>query len=132
MKIQILDEIKVTYQLNLDLYQQIKVYLKRNILNDKQDNKAFINSLPIFLKNELMSMMYKKIINAFNFFKNFDNIDFNVRVILSFKPIIAFRNDVLIKENEFVDDIIFVRSGKLTLELPLILEKENIKLKVSQ
>ncbi len=60
MKMQILDEIKVTYHLNLDLYQQIKVYLKRNILNDKQDNKAFINSLPIFLKNELMSMMSKR------------------------------------------------------------------------
>lgn len=67
-----------------------------------------------------------------NFFKNFDNIDFNERVILSFNPIIAFRNVVLIKENEFVDDIIFVRSGKLTLELPLILEKENIKLKVNK
>ena len=61
MKMQILDEIKVTYHLNLDLYQQIKVYLKRNILNDKQDNKAFINSLPIFLKNELMSMMSKRL-----------------------------------------------------------------------
>jgi hypothetical protein len=61
MKIQILDEIKVTYQLNLDLYQQIKVYLKRNVLNDKKDDKAFINSLPIFLKNELMSMMSKRL-----------------------------------------------------------------------
>ena len=61
MKIQILDEIKVTYQLNLDLYQQIKVYLKRNLLNDKKDDKAFINSLPIFLKNELMSMMSKRL-----------------------------------------------------------------------
>ena len=61
MKIQILDEIKVTYQLNLDLYQQIKVYLKRNVLNNKKDDKAFINSLPIFLKNELMSMMSKRL-----------------------------------------------------------------------
>ena len=61
MKMQIFDEIKVTYQLNLDLYQQIKVYLKRNVLNNKKDDKAFINSLPIFLKNELMSMMSKRL-----------------------------------------------------------------------
>ena len=47
--------------------------------------------------------MYESIINNFIFFKNFNNIDFIVRVILSLKPILALNNDILVKDGYFVE-----------------------------
>ena len=69
--------------------------------------------------------MYKPLIKNFIFFKNFDNIDFIVRVILCFKPILAVRNDILIKDGDFVDDIIFVKKGKISIELPVLLNPKQ-------
>jgi CRP-like cAMP-binding protein len=59
--------------------------------------------------------MYRNIIENFIFFKNFKNTEFIVRVILAFKPILALKNDVLVKQGEFIEEIIFVKNGKLSL-----------------
>ena len=79
------------------------------------------------LKNELISEMYKPIITKFIFFKNFQNTDFIVRVILAFKPIIAYKNDILVNEGDMVEDIMFVKKGVLALELPINIDnpREN-------
>ena len=63
-----------------------------------------------------------------SFFKNFDNNDFIVKVIFCFQPILAIKNDILIKDGDFIEDIIFVKKGKLTLELSIKIkeEEENI------
>ena len=61
--------------------------------------------------------MYKPIIKNFVFFKNFQNNDFIVRVILSLKPILAYKNDILVNEGDMIEDILFVQKGFLSLEL---------------
>ena len=127
-KCEILDDIRVNYpELSDDLYIRIHRYLKSNLFNDKKDKKLIINSLPITLKNTLICHMYEPIIKNFVFFKNFNNVDFVVRVILCFRPILAVRNDILIKDGDFVEDIIFVKFGRLSLDLPILFEKEEIK-----
>ena len=72
--------------------------------------------------------MYKPIIKNFIFFKNFQNTDFIVRVILSFKPIMAYKNDILVNEGDMVEDIMFVKRGILSVELPINMTnpQENI------
>ena len=135
-KCEILDDIKVTHSnLSDDLYKRIHRYLKVDTYNDKKDKKIILNSLPIALRNKLVYEMYEQIINSFIFFKNFDNIDFIVSVILSFKPILAVRNDILMKNGDFVEDIIFVKIGRLALDLPILIEdddEEEIKLPYSR
>ncbi len=127
-KCEILDDIRLSYpELSDDLYTRIHRYLKSNLFNDKKDKKLIINSLPITLKNTLVCHMYEPIIKNFVFFKNFNNVDFVVRVILSFRPILAVRNDILIKDGDFVEDIIFVKFGRLSLDLPILFEKEEEK-----
>ena len=122
-KCQILEDIKINYpNFSDDLYKRIYRYLKADVFDDKKDNKLILNSLPISLKNDLVYNMYKPIIDNFFFFKNFNNIDFIVSVILSFKPIIALRNDVLMKHGDYVEDIIFVKYGRLSLDLPILIE----------
>ena len=127
-KSEILEDIKISYpELSEDLYMEIHRYLKFKFkFKETLDNKVIINSLPLTLKNTLVCEMYAPIIKNFVFFKNFDNLDFVVKVILSFKPILAIRNDILIKDGDFVEDIIFVEKGRLSLELPIIIEEEEI------
>ncbi len=127
-KCEILEDIRVTYpDLSDDLYNRIHCFLKNNLFHNKKDKKIIINSLPAALKNNLVYHMYDNIIKNFIFFKNFNNADFIVRVILSFKPILAIKNDILIKDGDFVDDMIFIKFGRLCLDLPIVFEREVMK-----
>ena len=119
-KCKILDEIKLSYpKFPDDLYDRIIRFLKYKQFNEKKDKNIILDDLPLALRNTLIFEMYKPIINSFIFFKNFSNSDFIVRVILAFKPILAIKNDLLIKDGDLVEDIIFVKRGTLSLELPL-------------
>ena len=119
-KFRILDDIKISYpQLNEDLYDRIHRFLKYKHESEQKDSHIIFEDLPITLRNTLIYEMYKPMIGGFIFFKNFSNSDFIVKIILALKPILALRNDILIKDGDFVEDIIFVKKGKLSLELPL-------------
>ena len=118
-KYKILEDIKLKYpDLSDDLFDRINRYIKTKQNNEDQE-KNLIEELPITLKNVLVYSMYEPIIKNFIFFKNFDNKDFIVRVLFCFKPILGIRNDILIKDGDFIEDIIFVKSGKIGLELPI-------------
>ena len=125
----ILDDIKLNNpSLSNNLYERILRYLKYKKFNEKKDKSIIFECLPITLKNNLIAEMYKPIIKNFIFFKSFKNIDFIVRVILSFRPILAVKNDMLVNEGDLVEEIIFVKKGVLTVDLPLNLQnpEENI------
>ena len=68
-----------------------------------------------FIRIKLIYNLYKNIIKNFIFFKKFKITEFIFRIILEFKPILALKNDVLIKQDEFIEEIIFVKNGKLSL-----------------
>ena len=112
-----------------DLYERIVRHLKSNNFNKINLKNIIFDSIPIGLKNSLISEMYKPIIKNFIFFKNFQNIDFIIRVIMAFKPIIAYRNDILLNEGDMVEDMMFVKNGILALELVINMDnpQENIK-----
>ena len=129
-RILILDEIKMTNpNLTKDLYDRILRHLKYKKYFEKKDKSIILDSLPVTLKNNLIVEMYKPIIKNFIFFKSFQNTDFIVRVILSFKPVLALKNDILVNEGDIVEDIMFVKKGILSVELPLntVDPEENIK-----
>ena len=116
----ILDEIKLNNP-NLPevLYDKILRFLKFKNFHEKELKNIIFDCLPVSLKNSLICEMYKPIIKNFIFFKNFQNTDFIVRVILVFKPVIAYKNDILINDNDMVEDIMFVKQGVLSVELPI-------------
>ena len=116
----ILDEIKLTNpNLPEELYDKILRFLKFRNFHEKKLKNIIFDCLPISLKNNLICEMYKPIIKNFIFFKNFQNTDFIVRVILAYRPILADKNDILINDNDLVEDIMFVKHGILSVELPL-------------
>jgi hypothetical protein len=128
-KKKILDEIKLNNQNMPDeLYEKILRHLKFKNFHEKKLKNIIFDCLPVSLKNSLIIEMYKPIINNFIFFRNFQNTDFIVRVILVFRPVIAGKNDILINDSDMVEDIMFVKKGVLSVELPINMSnpQENI------
>ena len=118
-KLEILEEIKLNNpHLKHKLYDKILRLLHyRKYHEDETEKNIVLNSLPNSLKNSLIIEMYKKFIDNFMFFKGIDNKEFIVQIISKLKPIIGIKGDTLIKEGEYIDDIIFIKDGILSLEI---------------
>ena len=126
----IIDEIRINNpNLPDELYDRIIRYLKFRHFHEKNLKNIIFDCLPVGLKNNLIYEMYKPVIKNFIFFKNFQNTDFIVQVILSFKPILAYKNYILVNEGELIEEIMFVRHGVLSVELPINITnpQENIE-----
>lgn len=119
-KCELLDEIKVKHEkMSDELYDKIHRFLQYKLKNEKKDRNVILDSLPIGLRNNMIYQMYKPIIENFIFFKNFNNTDFIVKVIMSFKPVLGVKNDILVNEGDYLEEIFFVKKGNLSLQLPL-------------
>ena len=118
---QILEDIRITHRkLPYSLYLKIINHLKcKHFYQNKYDKNLLINSLPYSLKNNLIFSMYKKQIAKFDYFKNPSNSNFLVEVLSCFTPISAQKEDILLKENDLIEEIFFVREGKLALEVSI-------------
>ena len=118
-KIQILEEIKLTNpNCTEELYDKILRLLHYRKYHEEETEKNIVlNSIPNSLKNLLVIEMYKSFINGFLFFKGIENREFIVQVISKLKPVLGIKGDVLIQEGEFIEDIIFVKNGVLSLEV---------------
>ena len=81
-----------------------------------------MESLPSSLQNNLIIEIYKPIIINFQFFKSFENSDFFVKIVTSLKPILSMKDDILINEGDIIEDIIFIKTGVLTLEIIIDLD----------
>ena len=118
-KVQILEEIKLNNPyFSEELYLKIlKLLYYRKFHEEESEKNIVLDSLPNSLKNNLIIEMYKSYINGFIFFKNVENRDFIVQIISKLEPILGFKGDILIEEGEYVDDIIFIKNGVLSLEI---------------
>ena len=119
-KCNMLDDIKVCYDnMSLELYSKIQRHLLYKFNSQKMDVNEIFNSLPIGLRNNLIIEMYKPIVKNFVFFKNFNNTDFIIQVVLSFKPLLSLKGEKLLNDGDVLNEMIFVKKGKLILEFPL-------------
>ena len=118
---QILEEIRINHKkLPYSLYLDIINHLKsKHYYQKKYDKHLLINSLPYTLKNSLIFSMYKTPINKFDYFRNVSNSNFLVEVLSCFSPSSALKDDILLKENDLIEEIFFVREGKLALEVSI-------------
>ena len=114
----ILEEIRISHpNMPFRLYKQILQHLNaRKIRQQQCDSNLLINSLPYSLKNTVLLTMYKHTINHFKIFKGCQNSDFKVRILTSFIPLFTKKNAILIHEGQQVDNIIFVKNGRLSLQ----------------
>ena len=123
-----LEEIRIDYPtMSFKLYNKIHQHL--NSVSNQQkkvDLNILVNSLPYSIKNMLLFRIYHRYIRKFNFFKRCDNTDFISRVLTNFIPLFSKQKALLIHEGEFIENIFFVKTGKLSLDAALdIYEPED-------
>ena len=117
----VLEEIRITHsKLPYSLYSKIINYLKnKHFYQTKYDKNLLIKCLPYTLKNELYLSMYKLPLKRFHFFKGISNTNFLVDILSYYSPKTASKDEILIKEDDIIEEIIYVREGKLSLEIPI-------------
>ena len=121
----ILEEIRIYYpNMPFSLYKKIYHHLGlRKIRQRQYDSNILINSLPHSLKTEILFSMYKLTIKNFKLFKNNQNTDFTIRILTNFIPLISKKNATLIHEGQIINNIIFVKTGRLALEASINRQK---------
>ena len=121
----ILENIRITYpEMPFKLYTKIKnhllsIYRKRK----KVGISLLLNGVPDAIKNALLFKIYSNVINGFNIFKNVKNSNFVVQVLTNFIPIISKKEDIIILEGEVVQNIVFIKDGRLALEIVIDLNE---------
>ncbi len=129
-KMSILKQIRVSHEkMPQSLFDKISKFLLYRLNNETKEKNEIVDNLPVVLRNNLIIEMYKNIIDNFIFFKSFENTDFIIRVLLAFKPFQASKNERLVNDGDYLEEIFFVKRGKLALEIPLpvIIKDETLK-----
>jgi hypothetical protein len=128
---EILEEIRISHpNMPFRLYKQILHHLNARKIRQKHcDSNLLINSLPYSLKNSVLLTMYKQTINNLKIFKGCKNSDFIVRILTNFIPLFSKKNAILIHEGQLVENIMFVKNGRLALQAAIDIEEpeESIK-----
>ena len=113
----LLEEIRVSYpKMSFKLYNKIHKHLETvSHQQEKLDTNLLVTNLPYTLKNQIMFIIYGSVIKKFKFFKDCENSDFILRVLTSFIPLSTKKGAFIIQEGEIIDNIVFVREGRLSL-----------------
>lgn len=116
-KKEFLDNISEKYFIKKKLYDKLSRHLFHEMKTYTSKILDFLNELPITLRNEMILNMHRKIIKSFNFFKHVYDNDFIIQVIITLKPTSTVRNDILLKQGDFIEEIILIKIGILQLEV---------------
>ena len=112
--------------MSFKLYNKIQKHLETvSHQQERFNTKLLVNNLPYTLKNKLMFIIYENIIKRFVFFKECENSDFIIRILTSFIPMTAKKGAFVINEGELIDNIIFVKEGRLSLVAAIDLDNPS-------
>ena len=129
-EVSLLEEIRISYpKMSFKLYNKIYKHLETvSHQQEKLDSNLLVTSLPYTLKNQIMFIIYGSIINKFKFFKDCQNSDFILRVLTTFIPLSTKKGAFIIQEGEIIDNIVFVREGRLSLVATIDLDNPTLSI----
>ena len=117
----ILENLRITYPtMPFKLYSKIKSHLL-SIFNKRKKTgvSLLINGIPDAIKNDLLFKIYSNVINGFKIFKDVDNSNFIHQILTSFIPIVSKKEEIIVLEGEMIQNIVFVRDGRLSIEIAI-------------
>ena len=119
-----LENIRRNYpNISFKLYHKIHKYLESKSYSlEKFDVNSLIETLPFAMKNNILFTMYKNPISNFKFFKNNNNSVFIAQVLSNFIPSISKKNEFLVYEGEMLEEIIFLKDGKIAFNAAINME----------
>ena len=120
----ILENIRIAYpNMKFKLYKNIHKYLEsKSSSQEKYDVNSLIEALPFTLKNTILFTMYKSVIKNFKFFKKNNNSEFIAQVLNNFIPVMSKKNEFLVYEGELMEEVIFIKDGRISLNAAINLE----------
>jgi len=120
-KVKILEDIRLSHpEMDKELYHKIYLYLKTlQLIHKDKDKNILFESLPYNLKFSILYEMNKPLIEGLNFFKNFRNSSFILNAVTKLIPIFAYQGDIIIEKNEIINSMIFVKQGRLSVDLAI-------------
>ena len=119
-RLELLDFIRVTSQsLNHHFYHKVQRYLHYQYLKELYNPNVILDILPSTLKKQLIFAMYRPIIRNFILFKTCTNEDFIMKVLTCFRPGVSLKNERILNRGDYIEEMIFVKTGKLAIELLL-------------
>ena len=115
----ILESIRIAYPtMPFKLYSKIKNHLMTIFTKRKKTGLSLlINGVPEAIKIDLLFKIYSKVINGFTIFKDVKNSNFVLQMLTSFIPVFSKKEEIIILEGEIIQNIVFVKDGRLSLEL---------------
>ena len=127
----ILEEIRISHpNMPFKLYKQILQHLNaRKIRQQQCDSNLLINNLPYSLKNSVLLAIYKQTIDNLKIFKNCKNSDFILRLLTNFIPLFSKKNAILIHEGQMIENIMFVKNGRLSLQAAIDIDEPEESMK---
>ena len=118
-KINELEQIRIQYPLMpYKLYMKIQNYFRKKSEknNNKNEMTNLVNNLPDKLRNDMLLVIYRDAINKFFIFKGCNNTDFILQICSAFIQTTVGKETILMTEGKKVENIIFVKEGRLILE----------------
>ena len=116
----LLDNIRTEHpNFPIELYMKIQRYIYYKFEKEQFNPRLIFECLPSSLQKNLLFEMYKPVINNFVFFKYYHNEEFILKVLKSFSSTVYFRKERIVNAGEFMEEMFFVKEGKLAIELPL-------------
>jgi CRP-like cAMP-binding protein len=117
-RLELLEEVRTKYRLSDDLYKLLTRFLSYDLQINRVNKKFLLNELPQQLKHKLISQMYKHPIQNLDFFRNTSN-DFIFKAVTMLKQIKLLRGEYLIKAGHYLEEMYFVKKGRLVVLLPI-------------
>lgn len=123
-----LENARIQYELPRKLYMRVKNFLDNNFLHQKLDKNYLIKDLPsASIKNDLTCIVFQDLINSFKLFKHIKVYDrskrytlnspeFAVRVLTCLKSMQLKKDELLIEQGEYFEELIIIKRGMLSIE----------------
>lgn len=113
---QTITNLEKTYKLKRNVVNSIIYFLSKSSELDNSEKTSFLMDFPLSLRRELVLKIYQNEIVYFSFFSKIKNTDTLIQALFYLKPYIASQNERLIEQNNIVENIYFLNSGRLRIQ----------------
>ena len=123
-----LEQVRIQYpMIPYKLYLKIQYYFRKKSekKNNKNEMTHLVNDLPDKLRNDMLLVIYRDVIDNFYIFKNCKNTDFITQICAAFIQTTCEKETILLMEGKKVENIIFVKDGRLILEATINLNNPS-------
>jgi hypothetical protein len=122
-RLELLEDVRKNYLLDNDLYRKLSRHLFHDFQINRVNKTNLLDELPMQLRYKLVNQIYKYPINNLKFFKNASR-DFINRAVVLLRQIKLYKNEYVIKAGNYLEEMYFVKRGKLSIFLPINIYKK--------